>query len=112
MKELNIYIRPEKLEKLKAILDEGNCSGFTVIGVMGCGNQKGFTEEYRGVRSSVNLLPKMKVEAVVQDNDVEPIMEKIHEQLADGKVGNGKIFVRNVEDAMRIRTGERGKAAL
>jgi nitrogen regulatory protein P-II 1 len=112
MKEMTIYIRPEKLEKMKEVLDTCNCNGFTVVGVMGCGNQRGFAEEYRGVRSSINLVPKMKIEAVVHDEDVEQILTKVQAQIADGKVGNGKVFVKNVEGAMRIRTGERGDAAL
>ena len=113
MKEINIFIRPEKLERVKNIfIDEFKCVGMTVINAMGCGNQQGFTEEFVGVRTNVNLLPKLKVEVFVQDEDVERLLDTLCRELATGHVGDGKIFVKNVEDAVRIRTGEHGTEAV
>ena len=97
MKKLEIIIQPEKLEALKAILDASNVSGIMISNIMGYGNQKGHKQFYRGAEYSVNLLPKIKVETVV-----EP----------EVAYGDGKIFVYEVQDAVRIRTGERGSAAL
>lgn len=112
MKEISIYIKPEKLETVKNILDKHHCGGLTVINAMGCGNQKGFTEEYVGTRTHLNLLPKMKIEIIVVDSEVEDILTELHNNLADGNVGDGKIIIKNVEDAVRIRTFERGEAAI
>lgn len=109
MKELSMYIRPEKLELVKKILvDQFKCGGMTVINAMGCGNQKGFNQEYVGTRTNVNLLPKIQVEVVVEDDQVEPIVDVICDQVATGMVGDGRIFVKTVEDAIRIRTKEHG----
>ena len=120
MKELVMLIRPEKLEDIKKILDEINCGGMTLSTVMGCGTQKGTTDlpvdgavnELKGFKTTINLLPKVKVEVVVEDKDVETIIEKVRETCATEHVGDGKIFIKNVEDAIRIRTGERGVKAL
>ena len=107
MKKLEIIIQPEKLEALKAILDASNVSGIMISNIMGYGNQKGHKQFYRGAEYSVNLLPKIKVETVV-----EPLIRKIVEEIKTGAHGDGKIFVYEVQDAVRIRTGERGSAAL
>lgn len=117
MKEMIMIIRPEKLEAMKKILDEINCGGMTLSTVMGCGTQKGATEdkgvnEIKGLKTTINLLPKIRVEVVVNDKDVEPIIMKTREACATDHVGDGKIFVRNIEEAVRIRTGERGLKAL
>lgn len=118
MKELVILIRPEKLEDVKGILDDINCGGMTLSTVMGCGTQKGVSSEegavneIKGFKTKINLLPKIQVEVVVEDKDVEPIIEKVRETCATDHVGDGKIFIRNIEDAVRIRTGERGVKAL
>lgn len=115
MKELEMIIRPEKLEDVKAILDEINCGGMTITTVMGCGTQKGnadFVKEIKGFKTNINLLPKIRVNVVVEEKNVEPIILKIREKLATDHVGDGKIFIRNIEDAIRIRTGERGDKAL
>ena len=113
MKELNMFIRPEKLELVKKILvDQYQCGGMTVLNAMGCGSQKGFNEEYVGMKTNVNLLPKLKIEVVVEDKDVESIIREMCSNIATGMVGDGKIFIKNVEDAIRIRTGERGQAAV
>ena len=119
MKELVILIRPEKLEDVKKILDDINCGGMTLSTVMGCGTQKGISadaeetvNEIRGFKTTINLLPKVRVEVVIEDKDVEPVIEKVRETCVTGHVGDGKIFIRNIEDAIRIRTGERGTKAL
>ena len=119
MKELVILIRPKKLEEVKKILDDINCGGMTLSTAMGCGTQKGVVadeeetvNEIRGLKTTINLLPKVKVEVVVEDKDVERIIEKLRETCVTGHVGDGKIFIRNIEDVVRIRTGERGSKAL
>ena len=106
MKEIILIIRPEKLEVLKSILDEKNCGGMTISTVMGCGTQKGTVEgvnEIKGFKTTINLLPKVRVEEIILD---------VREKVATGHVGDGKIFIRNIEEAIRIRTGERGEKAL
>jgi nitrogen regulatory protein P-II 1 len=119
MKELIMLIRPEKLEEIKSILDEINCGGMTLCTVMGCGTQKGvsddegdFINEIKGFKTTINLLPKVKVEVVVEAKDVEMIIDRVREAYATDHVGDGKIFIRDIEDAVRIRTGERGIKAL
>ena len=116
MKELNIFIRPEKLEDVKEVLDKVHCSGMTLSTVMGCGTQKGLSEgninEFKGYKTTINLLPKIKVEVVVDDKVVEQVIASICEVCATDHVGDGKIFIKDVEDAVRIRTGERGVKAL
>lgn len=116
MKELVMIIRPKKLETVKSILDEYHCGGMTISSVMGCGTQKGSLEEVvneiKGLKTTINLLPKIRIEAVVADEQVEEIITQIREKVATGHVGDGKIFIRNIEDAVRIRTGERGNKAL
>ena len=119
MKELIMIVRPEKLEDIKSILDEVNCGGMTLSTVMGCGTQKGVdtgsaeaVNEIKGFKTTINLLPKIQVDVVVEDKDVEPIITAVREKCATDHVGDGKIFIRNVEDAIRIRTGERGLKAL
>ena len=112
MKEIILIIRPEKLEVLKSILDEKNCGGMTISTVMGCGTQKGTVEgvnEIKGFKTTINLLPKVRVEVVVEDSKVEQIILDVREKVA---TGDGKIFIRNIEEAIRIRTGERGEKAL
>ena len=116
MKELIIIIRPEKLEDVKDVLDKVHCGGMTLSTAMGCGTQKGSSEgtvnEIKGLKTTINLLPKIKVEVVVADKDVEKVIMNIREVCATDHVGDGKIFIKDVEDAVRIRTGERGVKAL
>lgn len=112
MKKLEIVIKPEKLEELKLILDKSNAAGVMITNIMGYGNQKGFRQLYRGSEYKVNLLPKMKVETVVDDAAAAKIIDDVVEQINTGNYGDGKIFVYDVEDAVRIRTGERGQDAL
>ena len=116
MKELVIIIRPEKLETVKEILDEYHCGGMTISSVMGCGAQRGMiegsTNVIKGFKMNINLLPKIQVSVVVEDGKVEDLVLKICKLVSTGSAGDGKIFVRNVEEAIRIRTGERGSRAL
>ena len=116
MKELVMIIRPDRLEDVKAILDQENCGGMTISTAMGCGTQKGASDtavkELKGLKTTINLLPKIRVQIVVEDKKVEPIIEAVRDKLATDHVGDGKIFIRPIEAAIRIRTGERGDEAL
>lgn len=112
MKKLEIIVRPEKLENLKTILEGCNVNGVMISNVMGYGNQKGYTQMYQGTAYTVNLLPKMKVETVVAEETAEEIIEKVVKEITTGTYGDGKIFIYDVQDAVRIRTGERGETAL
>jgi nitrogen regulatory protein P-II 1 len=120
VKKLEIIIRPDKLEALKTILNSHSVGGITVTSVMGCGKQKGGLTsggpkgfKLKGVKvAGMNLLPKVQAVTVVEDSAVNEILNIIHEKISSGKVGDGKVFVTNVDDAMRIRTGERGKKAI
>lgn len=115
MKKLEIIIRPDKLETLKLIFNKISIGGMTVTSVMGCGNQKGVTDydTLKGLKVyGMNLIPKIEVKVVVQDDEVDDILSEIQSQIATGKVGDGKVFVTDVEDCMRIRTGERGKKSI
>ncbi len=111
MKKIECIIRPEKAEELEEKLN-GYVEGMTVIHVRGCGNQKGETQIYRGTPISFNLLPKIKIELVIKDNEVDRILAIIEKTCKTGDIGDGKIFVSSVEEAVRIRTGERGEKAL
>ena len=118
MKELNLIIRPEKLEKLKGILDSLGCGGMTIFSVMGCGTQRGVIEEesavheLKGLKTTINLLPKIEVDVVVPDSKVDDIIAEVRDKLSSDHVGDGKIFVRTIDEAIRIRTGERNEKAL
>ncbi len=112
MKKLEIIIKSEKLEDLKAILDNCEVNGLNIVNIMGYGNQKGIVKKYRGAEYKVNLLPKIKVETVVAEEIAESLIDKIVKEINTGNYGDGKIFVYDVEDAVRIRTGERGESAL
>lgn len=112
MKKLEIIIKSEKLDDLKSILDECKANGLMITNIMGYGNQKGFKQIYRGTEYSVNLLPKIKVETVVATELSEKIIERVTKEINTGNYGDGKIFIYDVEDAVRIRTGERGHDAL
>ncbi|KAB1435685.1 P-II family nitrogen regulator [Candidatus Galacturonibacter soehngenii] len=112
MKKLEIIIKSEKLDDLKSILDECNANGLMITNIMGYGNQKGYKQIYRGTEYSVNLLPKIKVETVVATELSEKIIERVTKEINTGNYGDGKIFIYDVEDAVRIRTGERGHDAL
>ena len=112
MKKLEIIIRPEKLEDLKDILTVSGVTGMMISNIMGFGNQMSYTHQYRGVTYSVNLVSKLRVETVVKDEIVQEIVDKLTETLSSGNVGDGKIFIYPVEEAIRIRTGEKGENAL
>lgn len=112
MKKIEAIIRPSKLEDLKDALAELNTGGITISQVMGCGKQRGFTEYYRGSEVLLTVLPKIKMELVVDDADYEKTIKTILEYTRTGEVGDGKIFVSQVDDVIRIRTGETGVAAI
>lgn len=112
MKKLEIIIKPERLEDLKEILEECKANGIMITNIMGYGTQKGYKQIYRGVEYNVNLLPKVKVETVVSEELVDSIIDKVTKEINTGNYGDGKIFVYSVEDAVRIRTGERGEDAV
>lgn len=112
MKKIEAVIRPEKLEDVKDALGKYGIKGMTVTQVVGCGLQKGRTEVYRGTEYSINLLPKIKIEIVIKDHSVEDVVDIISKTAQTGAVGDGKIFIYPVENAIRIRTGESGDEAL
>ena len=112
MKKLEIIIKPEKLEDLKEVLDTEEVNGLNIVNIMGYGNQKGIVKKYRGAEYRVNLLPKIKVETVVAKENADKLIDKIVKEINTGNIGDGKIFVYDVAEAVRIRTGERGKEAL
>ena len=112
MKQITAVIKPFKLDEVREALSEIGVTGLTVTEVKGFGRQKGHTELYRGAEYVVDFLPKVKVEAVVPDALVERAIEAIMKAARTGKIGDGKIFVRSVEQVIRIRTGEEGEAAV
>ena len=112
MKKVEAIIKPFKLEEVKDALGEVGIEGMTVTEVKGFGRQKGHTEIYRGSEYTVDFLPKIKLELVVPDTSVETAVAAIIKAAKTGKIGDGKIFVSNVEQAIRIRTEEKGEAAV
>ena len=112
MKKIEAIIKPFKLEEVKEALHELGVQGMTVIEAKGFGRQKGHTEIYRGSEYTVDFLPKLKVEIVVTDDLVERAMAAIIKGAKTGKIGDGKIFVSDVREAIRIRTEEKGEAAV
>jgi nitrogen regulatory protein P-II 1 len=112
MKKIEAIIKPFKLDDVKEALQEIGLQGITVVEARGFGRQKGHTELYRGAEYVVDFLPKVKVEVIAADDQVEKIVEAIVAAAQTGRIGDGKIFVLPVEDAIRIRTGERGDHAL
>ena len=112
MKLIMAIVKPFKLDDVREALVGAGVEGLTVSEVKGYGRQKGQTEIYRGAEYQVNFLPKVQLEVVVEDSAVGKALEAIKGAAATGKIGDGKIFVLNVEDAVRIRTGETGAAAL
>ena len=112
MKKIEAIIKPFKLQEVKEALNELGIQGMTVTEVKGFGRQKGHTEIYRGSEYTVDFLPKMKIETVLPDALVLPAVEAIIKVAKTGKIGDGKVFVYNVEDAWRIRTDERGDVAV
>jgi len=112
MKKIEAIIRPNKLEELKEELKKSNINGITISQVMGCGKQLGWTEYYRSSEVIINFLPKVEIKLVVEDDKVEDAISLITSVTRTGEVGDGKIFVYDVIDCVRIRTGERGLKAL
>jgi len=112
MKKIEAIIRPEKVEDVCSILEKIGYPGIMITEIEGHGKQKGLTQQWRGKEYKVNFLPKVKIEVVVKDHDSERIIKAIREAAYTGEIGNGKIFISAVEDAIRIRTDERGNAAI
>jgi nitrogen regulatory protein PII len=112
MKHITAVIKPFKLDEVREALAEAGVTGLTVTDVKGFGRQKGHTELYRGAEYTIDFLPKIKVEAVVADTLVDRAVEAITRAAKTGKIGDGKIFIRSVEQVIRIRTGETGESAV
>jgi nitrogen regulatory protein P-II 1 len=112
MKKIEAIIKPFKLDEVKEALQEMGVQGMTVLEAKGYGRQKGHTELYRGAEYVVDFLPKTKVEVVVEDSQLEPALEAITRAARTGRIGDGKIFVSEIAEVIRIRTGESGPAAV
>jgi len=112
MKKIEAIIKPFKLEEVKQALHDVGIQGLTVSEVKGFGRQKGHTELYRGAEYSVDFLPKIKLEIVVNDTDTQKVTKAIEDSAKTGKIGDGKIFVSALEEVIRIRTGESGAKAI
>lgn len=112
MVKIEAIIRPNKLDDVKDALDEMGIAGMTVTHVMGCGKQRGRTQYYRGQEYTVNLVDKVKIEVVVPSSESEAVVDAIVTAAATGEIGDGKVFIYEVAEAVRIRTKERGESAL
>lgn len=112
MKEITSIIRTERLDAVKDALEDIGCKGITVIDVKGRGEQLGIEESYRGNSYRIDLLPKVQIVSVVSDDEVDKAVNAICEAAKTGHVGDGKIFIKNIEEVVRIRTGEHGDEAL
>ena len=112
MKKIEAVIKPFKLDEVKEALQDMGVQGMTVLEAKGYGRQKGHTELYRGAEYVVDFLPKMKIEIVVADEEVERVVEALVAAARTGRIGDGKIFVSDLVDVIRIRTGERGLQAI
>ena len=112
MKKIEAIIKPFKLDEVRESLQKAGVQGMTISEVKGFGRQKGHTELYRGAEYIVDFLPKIKVEVVVDDGLVQTVVEAIRKVAKTGKIGDGKIFISKLDEVIRIRTGETGKAAI
>ena len=112
MKKIEAIIKPFKLDEVREALSEVGVAGLTVTEVKGFGRQKGHTELYRGAEYVVDFLPKVKIEVVLSDDMLDKAVEAIQKAAKTGRIGDGKIFISTVEDAIRIRTGESGRDAI
>lgn len=112
MKRITAIVRPEKMEVVKEALFSLEVRGMTISQVSGCGNQHGWKEHYRGTEVLLNTVPKVKIEVVVDDAETDGIVDAMIAAARTGEVGDGKIFVSPVDEVIRIRTGERGDAAI
>lgn len=112
MKRIAAVVRPEKLEPLKEALFQAKISGMTIYQVHGCGNQHGWKEYFRGSEVFLNIIPKVKFEIIVEDSRVDEIVDVIVKVARTGEVGDGKIFISDIESVIRVRTGEKDEAAV
>ncbi|MBI4858449.1 MAG: P-II family nitrogen regulator [Acetobacterium woodii] len=112
MKQIEAIIRPEKLEPLKDAFLQAKVNGMNIRQVLGCGNQFGWVAHNRGTSVMMNMIPKIEIKIVVADDKVDEIVELIMNTVRTGEIGDGKIFIKSVEECIRIRTGERGEVAL
>lgn len=112
MKKIEAIIRPGKLDNVKDALGTYGVNGLTVTQVIGCGKQKGNTQVYRGVEYTIHLIPKVKIEVVVNDKDADKVIDVITQVARTGEIGDGKVFVSAVENVYTIRTGDSGEKAL
>ena len=112
MKRIAAVVRPEKLEPLKEALFQAKISGMTIYQVHGCGNQHGWKEYFRGSEVFLNMIPKVKFEIIVEDSRVDDIVDVIVDVARTGEVGDGKIFISDIESVIRVRTGEKDEAAV
>ena len=112
MKKIEAIIRPEKLEDVRKVLEKHGYPGIMITEIEGHGKQKGIVQQWRGERYKIDLLPKVKLEIVTSDKDADKIIQAITSTAKTGAVGDGKIFVYDITEAVRIRTGEKGDAAL
>jgi nitrogen regulatory protein P-II 1 len=112
MKKIEAIIRPFRLDDVREALSEIGVKGMTLTEVKGYGRQKGHTELYRGSEYQIDFLPKVKIEVIVSDKQTDKVVETILKAAKTGQVGDGKIFIYDVEDAIRVRTGESGESAL
>ena len=112
MKKIEAIIKPFKLDEVKDELNSLGVLGLTVLEVKGYGRQRGHTELYRGAEYAIDFLPKIKIEIIVQDDLAEEVINTIKKKAHTGKIGDGKIFISNIDEVIRIRTGESGKEAI
>lgn len=112
MKKIEVIIRPEKLDTVRSALENVGYAGLMITEIEGHGKQKGVVQQWRGEKYKVEYLPKIKIEIVVKDQDVDRITKAVLDSAKTGEIGDGKIFISNIENAVRIRTGEKGEAAL
>ena len=112
MKKVECIIKPFKLDDVKTAITELGISGMTVSEVRGFGRQKGHTELYRGAEYQIDFIPKIKIELVLADDQVDGVVSAVQREASTGRIGDGKIFVSNIEQSIRIRTGESGEDSL
>ncbi|OGW83664.1 MAG: transcriptional regulator [Omnitrophica bacterium RIFCSPLOWO2_01_FULL_45_10] len=112
MKKIEVIIRPERLEAVRAALENAGCAGLMISEIEGHGKQKGVVQQWRGEKYKVDLLPKVKIEAIVRDEEVERLIKAVIDNARTGEVGDGKIFISPIENVIRIRTGENGESAI
>ncbi len=112
MKKIEAIVQPHKLDAVKEALKSAGINGLTIYEVHGYGRQKGHTETYRGAEYKVDVLPKVKIELVIGEKDLDRVVSVIMEAARTGKIGDGKIFISSIDEAVRIRNGDRGEMAL